>query len=73
MAGWFVGRNDLALHPATTVRMLAQQKKNFRFATLLFPVRRGGELPEIIRLKQQKYAVNLKGKHIEIDLAALNK
>ena len=73
MAGWFVGRNDLSLHPATTVRMLARQKKNFRFATLLFPIRRGGKLPEIIRLKQQKYAIDFNGKHFEIDLAALNK
>ncbi|MBE6363164.1 MAG: hypothetical protein E7054_05875 [Lentisphaerae bacterium] len=73
MAGWFVGRNDLVLHPATTVRMLTKKKKNFRFATLLFPIRRGGELPEITALKQQKYAVDFNGRHFEIDLAALNK
>ncbi len=73
MAGWFVGRNDLILHPSTTVRMLAKQKKNFRFATLLFSVRRGEEMPEIIHLKEQKYAVNFKGRRFEVDLAALNK
>ena len=68
-----MGRNDLILHPSTTVRMLAKQKKNFRFATLLFPVRRGEKMPEIIHLKEQKYAVNFKGRHFEVDLAALNK
>lgn len=72
MAGWFIGRNDLTRHKATTVMMTAEQQKNFTFATLLIPVRKNGALPEIRALGQKRFSVTVNGTSFEIDLAALN-
>ena len=72
MAGWFIGRNDMARHKATTVMMLARQQKNFRFATLLIPVRKGDKLPEIKSAGRNKFSVTVNGKLFELDLAKLN-
>ena len=72
MAGWFIGRNDMARHKATTVMMLAKQQKNFRFATLLIPVRKGDKLPEIKSAGRNKFTVTVNGKLFELDLAKLN-
>ena len=72
MAGWFIGRNDLTRHKATTVMMCAEQQKNFTFATLLIPVRKNGALPEINALGKKRFSVTVNGKCFEIDLAALN-
>ena len=38
LAGWFVGRNDLTLHKATTVSVRAVRAKDARFVTVLRPV-----------------------------------
>ena len=35
LAGWFVGRNDLTVHPATTVFVMAPRTRNHRFVTRL--------------------------------------
>ena len=72
MAGWFIGRNDMARHKATTVMMLAKQQKNFRFATLLIPVRKGDKLPEIKSAGRNKFKVAVNGKLFELDLTKLN-
>lgn len=47
VAGWYVGRNDTALHPATTVSMKLAGRSDGRFATLLIPLRAGEELPTL--------------------------
>ena len=73
MAGWFIGRNDLTRHKATTVMMTAKQQKNFTFATLLIPVRKNAALPEVKALDKKRFSVTVDGKSFEIDLAALNK
>ena len=73
MAGWFIGRNDLTRHKATTVMMTAKQQKNFTFATLLIPVRKGDKLPEIKKLGKKSFSVTVNGKTFEVDLSALNK
>ena len=73
MAGWFIGRNDLTRHKATTVMMTAKQQKNFAFATLLIPVRKNSELPEIKALGKKCFSVTVNGKTFEVDLSALNK
>lgn len=39
MAGWFVGRNDLTLHPATTVAVKKAKGENVKFITIFRPVR----------------------------------
>lgn len=72
-AGWFVGRNDMSRMKATTVMMKAEQQKNFRFATLLIPVRKNSGLPVIRNLGKNRFEVVVNGKSFEIDLAALNK
>ena len=33
LAGWFVGRNDLRVHPATTVFVTAPRERNHKFIT----------------------------------------
>ena len=73
MAGWFIGRNDLTRHKATTVMMTAKQQKNFTFATLLIPVRKNGALPEVKPLGGKRFSVTVNGKTFEIDLSALNR
>ncbi len=73
MAGWFIGRNDLTRHKATTVMMSAKQQKNFTFATLLIPIRKGGALPEVKSLGKKRFSVTVNGKCFEIDLAGLNR
>ena len=73
MAGWFIGRNDLTRHEATTVMMTAKQQKNFTFATLLIPVRKNGALPEVKPLGGKRFSVAVNGKTFEIDLLALNR
>ena len=35
LAGWFVGRNDNSIHPATTVFVTARSRKDHRFVTTL--------------------------------------
>ena len=72
MAGWFIGRNDMTRHKATTVMMTAEQQKNFTFATLLIPVRKNGALPEVKTLGKKRFGVKINGKSFEIDLSKLN-
>ena len=73
MAGWFNGRNDMTRHPATTVMMTARDQKDFTFATLLIPVLRNGNLPEIKKLDKTHFSVTVNGKTFEIDLLELKK
>ena len=73
MAGWFIGRNDMARRRATTVMMTAKQQKNFTFATLLIPISKGGDLPQIKKLNEKQFSVTVNGKNYEINLAELNK
>ena len=39
LSGWFVGRNDLVIHPATTVSVRALARTNHVFRTILEPVK----------------------------------
>lgn len=70
-AGWFIGRNDLTRHPATTVAMTARTQKNFRFATLLIPVCKNGELPEITAAGKNLFRIRVNGRSFEININAL--
>ncbi len=73
LSGWFVGRNDTRLHPATTVSMTAKEVVDFRFATLLFPLRRGEALPEVVSLSGNRFAVTFRGRCSELNLEDLGK
>ena len=71
ISGWYNGRNEMNRHPATTLSMTAEQKNDFRFATLLFPIPRGGEAPKVKRLSPTRYTVTGNGKTVELDLDRL--
>lgn len=68
MAGWFVGRNDQNIHPATTVIMKAIAKRNFRFTTFLFPMKRDDCLPKIEELGKDCFNVFFKGRIVKLNL-----
>ncbi len=72
MAGWYVGRNEARLHPATTVTMKAAGKREFRFATLLFPLRQNDELPVVKRLSEKQFRITFRGREQTLDLDRLN-
>ena len=71
ISGWYNGRNEMNRHPATTLSMTAEKKNDFRFATLLFPIPRGGEAPKVKRLSPTRYTVTGNGKTVELDLDRL--
>ena len=49
LRGWYNGRNERALHAATTVARKVCGVKDFCFTTLLFPIRVGEPLPTVTR------------------------
>ena len=67
LAGWYAGRNDRNLHPATTLSMTAKRRKEFRFATLLFPLKSGGAKPQITRLEDGRCRVVFNGRSVTFD------
>ncbi len=73
LQGWYNGRNDQALHKAVTVSRKASNVKNFRFHTLLIPIKAGDPLPKIIRHDPTRVTVIHSNNAYEIDLHALNR
>ena len=73
MGGWFVGRNDLTLHKSTTLTMTVSGKKDFTFATLLIPVRRGSEMPQTEKRSANLFALRMNTREYLIDLENLSK
>ena len=59
MGGWFVGRNDQALHACSTLTVTVAGKKNCRFATLLIPLLRNAELPVLERGSDENFVLHL--------------
>lgn len=47
LRGWYNGRNDKYLHEALTVGRKVEGKKDFKFATLIFPLAEGDEMPRV--------------------------
>ena len=68
VSGWYVGRNDKNLHKASTVKITAHQKKDFRFLTLFFPLKKGTVPPQAKQLGNKKWAVTFNGTTCQIDL-----
>ena len=66
--GWYVGRNDETVHPASTVKITAQKKKQYRFLTLLFPLEKNGKTPEAKRICADKWQIFFNGKTSVLDL-----
>lgn len=72
MRGWYVGRNETNTHEAVTVSRRVSGKKDFRFVTLLIPVKANTPLPRVIREGNGKVTVELGGKEYPLDLNSLN-
>ena len=70
--GWFIGRNDLTVHPATTVKMRVRNRKRFRFVTLLIPVKAGDPLPEVTPCGKNLYRITAKDQQHIINIAKLD-
>ena len=73
VSGWFVGRNDKALHPASTVKITAKQQMNHRFVTLLFPLKKGTALPTAERISETDWKITFAGENYTLNLADLKK
>ena len=73
MRGWYNGRNDRDLHPATTVSRTVSGVKDFRFTTLLIPVCAGDPMPEITVTADRTVHVMLEGRSYAFDLNALDR
>ena len=70
--GWYNGRNDLKLHAATTVSREVRGVRNHRFVTLLLPLLRGGELPQVERLDAARISVTVNGRTHLLNINELN-
>lgn len=68
VSGWYVGRNDKDLHPATTVKVTAEQKKDFRFLTLFFPLEKGATPPTAEKCSDNRWQISFNGKDFLLDL-----
>ena len=71
LRGWYNGRNDKELHAALTVGREVKGKKNFKFATLIFPLAEGDEMPSVSR-QGSLVTVNFKGAEKKFDIDALD-
>ena len=72
MQGWYNGRNDQDLHPAITVSRSVSGVKDFRFDTLLIPVKAGASLPKVIKKSETVVMVTFDHKEYEFDLERLH-
>ena len=73
MRGWYNGRNDQNLHPATTVSRCANGVNDCHFTTLLFPMRAGDVMPEVTVSDDGRVRVVFEGNTYTVDLNALDK
>lgn len=71
LRGWYNGRNDKYLHEALTVGRKVEGKKEFKFATLIFPLAEGDEMPSVSR-QGSLVTVNFKGAEKKFDIDALD-
>lgn len=71
VSGWYVGRNNRKLHPATTVKIRVEQKRDFRFLTLFFPVEKGKGFPTAEKLSDRDWKITFAGQEYVLDLAEL--
>ena len=70
--GWYMGRNENNLHKAITVSRKIENVKNFRFTTLIFPVKAGEDLPEVVKNPDGTVFVKFEGKQYCFKLNQLN-
>ena len=73
VSGWYAGRNNRDLHPATTVKISSGKTKDFRFLTLFFPVKKGTQFPTAERLSACQWKITFNGQESLLDLDNLKK
>ena len=73
MRGWYNGRNDRDLHPSTTVSRCVRGVKDYRFTTLLIPMRAGDALPQVNVGEDGRVCVVLEETAYTFDLHALDR
>ena len=71
ISGWYVARNDKALHPASTVKITAEKQKDYRFLTLFFPLKKGAVPPTAECLNEREWKINFEGQSRILDLSDL--
>jgi hypothetical protein len=72
LRGWYNGRNDKYLHEALTVGRKVEGKKEFKFATLIFPLAEGDEMP-IVEKDASTVKVYFKNSYRVFDLSDISK
>ncbi|MBE6593623.1 MAG: hypothetical protein E7642_06475 [Ruminococcaceae bacterium] len=70
--GWYNGRNDEVLHEAMTVSRTVSDVEDFKFTTLLFPVKSGDALPTVTQNDDGEITVNFEGQTYVVDIDNLN-
>jgi hypothetical protein len=70
--GWYIGRNESNVHEAITVIRRARDKADTRFTTLLFPIEKGREMPQVKRNENGTVSVTFDGVDYLLDLDRLN-
>ena len=73
MRGWYNGRNDCDVHPSTTVSRSVSGVKDFRFTTLLIPVRAEDPMPEVSVSADGTVQVTLEGRSYTFNANALDR
>ena len=71
--GWYIGRNAERNHPATTLLWDAGPTESRHFTTLLFPIRKGDDMPAVSEDADGILSVTFKGKSFALDRNALNR
>ena len=73
MQGWYNGRNETNLHEAITVSRKVSGVKDYRFNTLIFPVKAGDALPKVTECANGQVNICFEGKKYTVDFHSLNK
>ena len=71
--GWYSGRNGETLHEAMTVSRSVSGAEEFKFVSLLFPVKSGDALPVVTQNADGTVSVEFEGQSYTVDLNNLNK
>ena len=70
--GWYVGRNESNVHAAITVSRKITRVKDFKFHTLLIPLKADETLPVITKNERGDVRVTLRGKEYRFNLNQLS-
>lgn len=71
VAGWHAEMKQRKLHPASSVKITARRQKNYRFTTLLFPLKKGDAPPVVKQLPGDMWEVKFNGRTCKLNLQDL--